>query len=368
MSWISRLAAAGTVPVFAAIGEDGLTAAEDLALDPAVQFVATPRRAAVLLVIGATAGEDLPELHRLHDQLPHPRATVWWKAEAQPEFADAVQAPAGEDPAARIAGTFRALMSGERRSESDILPDEPPNPWRGKGEHGQGGEGMMGGTPYGRPMAMTAEDIRDGLTLDAYSASFGPFLPMLPPGMVLDLTLQGDVVQKASMRRRPYPQRVSSEDEDLLRRIGRMLRLLGLAGQADRFFRAARSLTAGESIDFGKLRRMARWSGALRAVPQGIGSFGSPPADAKARLARWLDGIGQDGTAKSSGPAEEPIPNEDLGSLLTGLEWQEAMLVVNSIVIDSLRMFPEAKEAENASHQGSEHQHHHQPHHEEKGE
>src|SRR3546814_16968041 len=112
-------------------------------------------------------------------------------------------------------------MTGERRSEDDLLPDEPPVAWRGKGDHGQGGEGMMGGKPYGRPMAMTAEDLRDGLALDAYTACFGPFLPMLPPGLQLELTLQGDVVQSARVRRPPAAQAGADEPRSEARRVGK---------------------------------------------------------------------------------------------------------------------------------------------------
>src|SRR3546814_18792006 len=65
---------------------------------------------------------------------------------------------------------------------------------------------MMGGKPYGRPMAMTDEDLRDGLALDAYTACFGPFLSVLPPGLLLELTLQGDVIQSAKVLRAPFAQ------------------------------------------------------------------------------------------------------------------------------------------------------------------
>lgn len=365
MSWLSGLAAAGAVPVFPVVGENALSAAEDLALDPRMDFVATPRHAAILLVIGAMGEENIPDLHRVHDQLPQPRATVWWKSEPPPGFADPVQVAEEEDAAARIAATFRALVAGKRIIEPDFLPNEPPHPWRGKGDHGQGGKDMMGGTPYGRPMAMTADDIRDGLALDAYSAPFGPFLPMLPPGMVVDITLQGDVIQKAAMLRKPFPQRVGGEREELLRRIGRMLRLLGLAPQAERFFRAAQAQAVANSdnVDAGGLRRLVRWSGAVQAMPEGLGRFGSPPADARMRFSHWLDRAAGAGVELD---AAEPLPGEDIGRLLTGLEWQEAMLAVNSIGIGALRRFPEAKAKEEESqadpHQREQHQHQHHGH------
>src|SRR3546814_19371411 len=102
-------------------------------------------------------------------------------------------------------------MTGERRSEDDLLPDEPPVAWRGKGDHGQGGEGMMGGKPYGRPMAMTAEDLRDGLALAAYPACFGPFLSVLTPGFLLDLPLQSVVIQSATVFRVHLPKDGAAE-------------------------------------------------------------------------------------------------------------------------------------------------------------
>src|SRR3546814_14187708 len=84
---------------------------------------------------------------------------------------------------------------------------------------------MMGGKPYGRPMAMTEDDRRDGLALDAYTATFGPFLPVFPPGLQLSLTLQGDVVQSAEVLRPPVHQAAGAAP---LRRIARFLPLLVL--------------------------------------------------------------------------------------------------------------------------------------------
>ena len=73
--------------------------------------------------------------------------------------------------------------SGRRRlaSSPDALPDLDPAPWRGVGPFGQGGTGMTGGVPYGRPLAGRADD-RDGLKLDQLLVRVGPFLPPFPPG------------------------------------------------------------------------------------------------------------------------------------------------------------------------------------------
>ncbi|MCT7094684.1 hypothetical protein, partial [Salmonella enterica] len=55
-------------------------------------------------------------------------------------------------------------------------------------------------------MAMTADDLRDGLALDTFTVEVGPFLPTLPAGLVMELTLQGDVIQQARMLRPPVAQ------------------------------------------------------------------------------------------------------------------------------------------------------------------
>jgi len=52
------------------------------------------------------------------------------------------------------------------------------------------------GTPAGLPMARRGED-RDGLTLDRLHVPLGPLLPDWPAGLVIRLTMQGDVIQHA---------------------------------------------------------------------------------------------------------------------------------------------------------------------------
>ncbi len=167
MSWISRLATQAPVPVFVAIGDDAPPQTARLALHPGLTLVDSPRAAAILLVAGTIPDALIPHLHRLHDQFPHPRASVLWQS-TQPDLLPAAIIAANTlDIVAVLTETRDALLSGAHKTEPDILLDAPPNEWRGIGPHGQGGKGMMGGTPYGRPMAMTAADIRDGLELDA---------------------------------------------------------------------------------------------------------------------------------------------------------------------------------------------------------
>lgn len=179
-SRIAGLAASGPVPVFAVAGSGMRTAVQDLRLEPGIRLVDSPRAAAILLIAGPTTDADADALARLHDALPHPRATVAWQGD-------------DGDPLPALRATFRDLLLGRRASEPAILPDIDAVAWRDVGPYGQGGTGMTGGTPYGRPMAELGID-RDGLRLDILPVTLGPFFPRLPTGFVLEMKLAGDVV------------------------------------------------------------------------------------------------------------------------------------------------------------------------------
>lgn len=287
----SALARRAPVTAYACIGPGALPAAEAAFRSPRLRRAASPREASVLLVAGAPPDTDAEGFDRVHDQVPKPRAVYRWDG-------------AG-DPAAAIAGLRDGLLKGDP-GDPDRLPDTPPNPWRGLGDHGQGGEGMMGGVPYGRPMAMTDADIRDGLALDAYACRVGPFASMLPPGLTLDLVLQGDVIVSAEIASAPYEQ--PAEADAPWACAARLLRLIGLAHAAER---AASQNTVRAPF-------------AAAALPEGLAE--SPDGgDARMRLRRWLAGSRADQAA----PA--------LGCMLPGLEWCEAMLALNSFAPSRLR-------------------------------
>lgn len=353
---LQRLAASAPVPVFVAIGAYAADRGADLFLADMLLRVASPRHAALLLVAGEIRPEDMDALQRLHDQLPHPRATVYWGEAPLAPFANAERVPWPDDPASTLLAVYRQLLTGQLPSESDHLPDEPPFPWRGVGEHGQGGKGMMGGTPYGRPMAMTADDLRDGLSLDAFTITVGPFLPTLPAGLVLELNLQGDVIQQATVTRPPLPRAKRDPRNDrgpnrnLARRLrgtAQMLDLLELHALSMRSLSLAKDAEDGASVRVAPLRQAVHRSGALQAIAPGLGSYAS--LDVRARLERMLEdtepALGPD-TVAIQGAA--PVPREDLQQLLRGLEWNEAMLVLASFDVEALRAGfdpPEASEA-----------------------
>lgn len=202
----ARLAAGAPVPVFAVAGLGARDPVQDLSLDERLRFVETPSAAMVLLLAG-----DLPDglrepLSRLHDTLPHPRATAWWSlgAPAAPWLDRFSHHAEIQDDIPSALATLQAdLLSGRRESEPSILPDEDRVEWRGVGPYGQGGTGMTGGTPYGRAMAELGPD-RDGLRLDILPLSVGPFFPCFPAGLRLDVKLAGDSLVEVAPPVNPF--------------------------------------------------------------------------------------------------------------------------------------------------------------------
>lgn len=201
-SVLAGLAGQAPARVFPVVGSGARDSVDRLRSDPRLCFVDSPRAASLLLVAG-----DLPEPLRrpaqsVHDEIPHPRATVWWplsgSGPVQSSFPGALVVREHEDVGGALARVQAALLDGRHAPDPDLLPDVDPAPWRGVGPYGQGGKGMTGGVPYGRPLAERAPD-RDGLELDQLQVAIGPFFPPFPPGLVLDLKLQGDVIQAATV-------------------------------------------------------------------------------------------------------------------------------------------------------------------------
>lgn len=276
MNWLRKFASRSVATVFPVLGRQGEAALHRLALIPGIELVDSPRHASVLLVAGEIPADRFEPLRRVHDQLPHPFAVLWFRSEPWPHLEDVTRIDALDALPDALIAAHRELLLGRRDSASRILPDEPPNPWEGLGDFGQGGEGMMGGVPYGRPMAMNMmDDVRDGLTLDSLSFRLGPFYPGLPPGMAAEITLQGDLVQMWSTQLAPYPQALDpvffaarerpvpiaelelARGRHHLRRLFSALRLAGLEGASLSALRLARELSPGSRLD-GLRRRLVR--------------------------------------------------------------------------------------------------------------
>lgn len=311
VNWLQRLAARASVPVFPVLGMRGEEARRLLTLTPGIELVDSPRHASVLLVAGGVPPDLFESLRRVHDQLPQPFTTLWFQSEPLPDLKNDRRVDALEALPAALTAAHRELMSGQRASSPRLLPDVPPHPWEGLGDDGHGGEGMMGGTPYGRPMAMNmADDIRDGLTLDSLTFRLGPFYPALPAGMAAEVTLQGDLIQTWKTKLAPFPLTLDTvfytarrepvpiaelelaRARHALHRLFQGLRIAGLELAALQALRLAESLTPESRID-GLRDRLSR-SGLFTLALLGKGQLDEKQARAVGGSAARAAGIEDD--------------------------------------------------------------------------
>lgn len=269
-------------PVFVVRGSGVPEGLEMLRLHPEVEIVETPRHANVLLVAGEFTGAGLAALRRVHDQMSVPRVTVRWGGAALDGFPGATVGADGVDDIVRMLVTENAeLLRGSRPSEVPILPDVDPAEWRGVGPYGQGGKGMTGGVPYGRPMAERGPD-RDGLELDALSVTVGPWLSSIPPGLAMRVVFQGDLIYELSVSEPAVPgfrngvfweatrDPASIAELEMARArhhlvwLAEALRLLDLGPLAVRALRLAARLTPDDESAVAALERTVRRTGVFR--------------------------------------------------------------------------------------------------------
>ncbi|HEX6257540.1 MAG TPA: hypothetical protein VFZ70_17150 [Euzebyales bacterium] len=328
------------VAVAIAAGAGAWEATQELRGVPGVRVVTTPRHAAVLLVAGTIDDEDREPLQRVHDQLPHPRAVVAWRPAGAAR--DVPAQVVDEDLDAVIAQVHRSrsvVIAEPARGARDLLPDTEPNAWRGVGPFGQGGEGMMGGTPYGRPMTMTGDD-RDGLALDQLDLVLGPFLDPLPGPVTLHVTLQGDVLQDAELTVRRARDEWFGEPADpdlrtarrLLRRTAHGLHVAGLDALASRAAALARTVTddadrAPLARATAGLCRRVRRSGLLWTL-RGVGTIdgGDAAQRWRHRIATLTAAI--DGSVSGAAPSAEPSAVE---AAVVGMTLTDAMATLASV-------------------------------------
>lgn len=200
----------------------------------------------------------------------------------------------------------------------------------------------MGGVVDGLPMADRADD-RDGLRLDRLHVPLGPALADWPAGLVLRLTLQGDVVQEVAVEsafpassRPPFwnepwlrermGERVSQGDAARrlcaahLDSLGRFFAVTGWADMAARARHVRDRALAGAgaaelSALVHPLIRRAERSRTLRWLTAGLGPLVAEHAhhlgvtgpalladgDAHSRMLVWLDAVGRSAAACEDG-------------------------------------------------------------------
>lgn len=332
---LGRLAADAPVPVFAVAGSGARDAVQDLRLRPELRLFDTPRPAAILLIAGTLPESFNRPLAHIHDTMAHPRATLLWSGNgrwhpALPGVADPILI--GGDPVAATVAVYRDLIAGRRPSEPPILPDVDPAPWRAVGPYGQGGSGMTGGVPYGRPMAELGPDP-DGLRLDVLPLAVGPFFPRFPTGLIVDVRLAGDLVLDATipdpitgsvdiapraglepfLRALTEPVSIAELElaraRDHLRWLSDALTAHGLAALGLRALRIATNVRPGDGPTIRRFARLVRGTQVMRWSTRGIG-----------RLVRDdLAGLGVGPVARAAGLAED-VRLEDPAYRAVGFE------------------------------------------------
>lgn len=334
MGFVRRWAAAAPVPVFVAAGHGAGPVLAGLRAADGIDVVASPRHATVLVVVGHVPSAAIAALHQVHDQVPGPRAVV--VVDGEPARLD-LPAATGSTRARLVGdlvGLHGAVVTGQH-SEPAIGASDSPVQWQGVGPHGQGGEGMMGGVPWGRPMAMPPMTGRDGLALDRLSLVLGPFLGGLPPLLEMEVGLQGDVLEEVTLHGVPpeadaLPAITPDIDPDLVA----LAELLAMAGLGALAVSAARMATAPARRveDIADLRRRIDQPWGLRMATDGVGILELPGVapTATGRWQAWLESaaIASVGDERH---ATQAISLNDLADQLVGMEIGQSLLTLATL-------------------------------------
>ena len=187
--------------------------------------------------------------------------------------------------------------------------------------------------PGGLGMADLGPD-RDGLTLDRLHVCIGPVLPDWPAGLVVRMTLQGDVIQEAAAEvLDPLPEEHRDQDASVpaavreLDALGRFLGVAGWAGPAAHCRRLRDQLLLGSDRIDGEAdallarvgrSRLLRWS--VRGIPAGT-------QDLEALLDRRLARVRAALDEPADAPGQE-VTVRALPGLMVGAELAAARLIV----------------------------------------
>jgi hypothetical protein len=340
----------------------------------------SPAEANVLVVAGPPVSELDTHIDRVWAAMPAPRvrADIGAAAEAPAALTAAVAHLA--DPARQRAEAAarravepdeqaHGMSGGHEMSCGSAMPDmdhdehDDHGHGHGHGQHdqhdmhdmheGHEGHDMSGGhdmhgmhhghdmsgmeMPGGVPMADRAAD-RDGLMLDVLHVPLGPALPDWPAGLVVHTTLQGDVVQEATIELLGHSTghhaghhaaehgswRDEVADPALVHRLDSAARLLAVVGWQDAATTARRlrdeAVTGSPKSDVDKWARRVRRSRTLRWSLAGVGEHEG--TDTLGRLHAWLDGD------------DAVLPPDVLPRLLVGTEFAAARLIVAGLGLD----------------------------------
>jgi len=281
----------------------------------------SPADADILVVAGPVDGVLAIAVDELWRQMPGPRIRV--------------DLDADEDVAAQM-DTARSALADPAHEDRGDEWDEGSDPHTG---HDMGDDGDphaghdMGDMqmPAGLEMADRAED-RDGLKLDFVPFALGPVLPGWSTGLVVDVVLQGDVVQEATARPFTVTQESFWHSQPKAARFDCAARLLTVldwpgatdraAAVRDRLLDSGHDATATAWAD--RLRRHVARSRLVRADLAGLAVVDRN--DALGRLLSWLMIEGDQ--LPFAGSIDEGL------RAIEGLEFSAARLALASLPID----------------------------------
>lgn len=323
------------VLVIGGLGTDRLRARVEQEIDRRHWIGATaPADTDVLVVAGRPGPELMAVVDDLWATVPAPRARVDVRAEhgVAQVLDDAVGVL--QDLSGQRAGAPR---DGSARPATAAAEHDEPFDGDGPGHEGHDGGHHHGGgmeLPGGLPMADLGED-RDGLKLDRLHVALGPVLPEWPAGLVVDVVLQGDVIQEA---RSHFLDADDARAVDSLppaaqglQAVARVLALAGWAGPAGRARRLRDALLDDgadqartlEEVD--ALHRRVRRSPVLRWM---LRSVGPGRWNVHETIAARLGAVRTDVTGPVADPPAGRIDLPALDARLVGAEFAAARLIV----------------------------------------
>jgi len=310
-------------------------AVEQWCLRTGAVLVWTPADADVLVLGGSVEGVLAAAAEELWREMPGPRARI--QLDSADKVAERLDATRRELAAAKLEIRGDEWVSGAGHNALASHDGHDGHDMTGpKAEHS--GHDMHAGhdmsamsMPAGLDMAERADD-RDRLKLDAVPFSLGPVLPGWSTGLVIDIVLQGDVIQSAAAR----PGAAASSDFWALHptaaRFDCASRLLTVLGWQNAAASAAvvrdhhleTSEVAGPIERASRLHRQVERSRLVRAQLTGLAVVDG--ADARDRLLRWL----------TSDDDQLPFASSINAGLaaIQGLELSSARLALASLPVD----------------------------------